>query len=484
MYGMKRVVFACLLFFCMRPAHGEEPGGSPSFDLGFIAARYEDLHGVQRLRILGPFLEYSVSPEDDSFTAFRPLFSRVEGDDPAAYRMEIVWPITSTKRLEDEVSGRFLLAYWRRHDVEDPESRYHIRVLPVYFQGRDKHGDSYFAVFPLGGRIHEFLLQDRIQFLLFPVFADTERGGVETRHFIWPVYATTRSEPLYRFRVFPFYGQLKREDKYNKRFVLWPIWTEAEYYYPGSSGWSYILFPVYGRIKLEDQDTIMLVPPIVRFSRSERLNVVNSPWPFIQIKTGEVEQLYLWPLFGRRVTRGQRTTFALWPLIWNHRVDRGDGIMRRSTVVPFFYSEVMETRPVGPEVDPEVTAAYRKIWPLGSYRREGDESRFRTLDLWPLKDAPVVERNFAPFWTLYSRTRFEDNVDSELLWGLYRRRVRGEESAYTSVFPLVEWKRDERDEDEKYRWSLLKGLIGYEREGDDRRVRLLYLLRLGGRGGS
>jgi len=279
--------------------------------------------------------------------------------------------------------------------------------------------------------------------------------------------------------VFPFYGQLKREEAYRKRFVLWPIWTEAEYYYPGSSGRAYILFPLFGRTRLEDQDTLMVVPPLVRFSRGERLNVVNSPWPFIQIKTGEVEQLYLWPLFGRRVMRGQRTTFALWPLIWGHRTDRSDAIVRRSMLIPFYYSEVQEARVMDPEEDVRRIAVQRKVWPLGSYRREGEESRFRAPDLWPVRDIPVVERNWAPLWTLYARTRMEDDLDSELLWGLYRHRRRGEEKSYTSIFPLLEWKRDDREEEDRFRWSLLKGLIGYEREGDNRRLRLLYLLRIG-----
>jgi hypothetical protein len=179
--------------------------------------------------------------------------------------------------------------------------------------------------------------------------------------------------------------------------------------------------------------------------------------------------------------RGVESQFLFWPLLYGERLDHLDELTERTYALPFYYSETRTVRHAlesDPDTPPplEQTANYKKIWPLFSYTRDGEDLRVRTLDLWPLKNTPSIERNYAPLWTLFSHVRHQDAADTELLWGLYRRERRGEEQAYTSLFPLVDWSSDEVEE--VRRWNLLKGLIGYERQGADRRLRLLYLLRI------
>ena len=57
--------------------------------------------------------------------------------------------------------------------------------------------------------------------------------------------------------------------------------------------------------------------------------------------------------------------------------------------------------------------------------RVGDQSRFRTLLLWPLRHTAPVEREYAPLWTIYQHTRAGANTDDEVLWGLFRHQRRG-----------------------------------------------------------
>ncbi len=102
---------------------------------------------------------------------------------------------------------------------------------------------------------------------------------------------------------------------------------------------------------------------------------------------------------------------------------------------------------------------------------------FRMLDLWPFKHSGPIERNLAPFWTLYRREAAGDLWESELLWGLYRHRTRADCERYVSLFPLFTWHRDDAGSNRSF--SILKGLIGYESGDEGRRLQLLYLLRLG-----
>ncbi len=128
----------------------------------------------------------------------------------------------------------------------------------------------------------------------------------------------------------------------------------------------------------------------------------------------------------------------------------------------------------------EVFARYFKLWPLFSYQRDEDVSRFRTVALWPIKNAPAIERNWAPLWSLYARERSGERLQTELLWGLYRRQ-RSEDGGRISVFPLLQassakskngCKRDKS-------WSLLYGFVGYKREGLQKQFKMLYFLKFG-----
>ena len=479
---MHRLITLALIALLLLPAHGQAAEGEPwLFDLGPIISRRMDIHGDVRWRALGPFLERALADEGQTLTAVRPLYSHV--DDPAAERSrsEYLWPLAYSKTFREEHSGRILLGFWTRFDTEDPKSRYRFWLIPVYFQGRDAHGENYYALFPVGGHINEFLGRDKIKFWAFPLYMRTELNEVVSRSYLWPIVSHTDGRGIYRFRVFPFYGQNRHRDRYSKKFIMWPFWTTAEYFYEGSSGKGYILFPIYGRLKLDDQQSWMVLPPLFRVSRGDRMNMALLPWPFIHRRTGEIQQTYVWPLWGQKKMRGVESQFLFWPLLYGERLDHLDELTERTYALPFYYSETRTVRHAlesDPDTPPplEQTANYKKIWPLFSYTRDGEDLRVRTLDLWPLKNTPSIERNYAPLWTLFSHVRHQDAADTELLWGLYRRERRGEEQAYTSLFPLVDWSSDEVEE--VRRWNLLKGLIGYERQGADRRLRLLYLLRI------
>ena len=62
-----------------------------------------------------------------------------------------------------------------------------------------------------------------------------------------------------------------------------------------------------------------------------------------------------------------------------------------------------------------------RVWPFyASDWHEGEGLRRRALALFPIREIPAVERNWAPFWTLYTATREPGSgeVLHELFWGL------------------------------------------------------------------
>lgn len=455
------------------------PALAPEFDWGFIASRRVDASGQTRFRAAGPFFETTHTPDGATGWALRPLYAHDEDPVSGWSHRYMLWPVGSVHRLKGDLSWRVLLAWGHRFDCHDPRSRYRVWFLPFYFQGRDKQGETYHAVFPFGGRIHEILGMDKTAFVLFPLWSRSSVGDVRNHDILWPIWSRSRGGNIERFRVFPFYGRTEKKHAFKKRFILWPFWTQARYSYPQSSGFGYVFFPFYGRIRLTDQRSWMVLPPFFRYSTSQRVNKLYAPWPFLQMSWGEEQKFYLWPLFGRWQRSGLDSSFLLWPIFSRERLDRNTQVLRRYWALPFFYYETLRNRY---ERDPQRQVAARafRFWPVMSYARTGSDRRLRVLDLWPLRRTTGVHRLWTPFWTLFEYHRVEDRSDTECLWGFFRAERRGDAYRRVSLFPLLEWSRDRREPEERRSWSLLKGLVETRREGDTRAWRVLYFIRWGG----
>ena len=72
-----------------------------------------------------------------------------------------------------------------------------------------------------------------------------------------------------------------------------------------------------------------------------------------------------------------------------------------------------------------------RIWPFYATEKKADgSSKTRALELLPIRSAGGFERNWSPFWTLFSRSEKDGVVQIELFWGLIkiRREVRKTEA--------------------------------------------------------
>jgi hypothetical protein len=285
-------------------------------------------------------------------------------------------------------------------------------------------------------------------------------------------------EYVHRYGVFPFYRVSEHEDIYWKKSVLWPFWNWARYLTPGRSGYSYIVWPLWGRTRQEHQQGWMFLPPLFRFEWGEGGTLVLCPWPFFRYRHDKnIRYLYIWPLWGKRDVGEMHTQYLLWPLCWRRQWDKGFVRVRNYQVVPFYIAQtgVRMTRD-GEETD-EIIQRFLKLWPLFSYRREGASRQFRTLELWPFFGTREVDRTWAPLWTVYAHRAMEDRRETTFLWGLYRSQAVGDRQRYVSLFPLFSWQRDSRCEEPCREWSLLKGLAGCKTKGDTKTFRLLYFMK-------
>ncbi|MCC7300018.1 MAG: hypothetical protein IT583_02945 [Verrucomicrobia bacterium] len=410
---------------------------------------------------LFPFYD-DIQTAQGSFFAVRPFYSHTvvkEGE-----IRDYVWPLYSRKEFKDEQSSRALI-FWYTHkfNAQQQSPRDRSWLLPIYFKGRDVDGKEYFALFPLGGTIREFLGRDEILFALFPVFGKSRINDVKTTSVLWPIYSHTRGTGIERDRVFPIYGKSVLEGKYEKHFILWPFWNSADYFYPGDSGKSWLLFPVCGRAKMDHESTVWVIPPLFRFTEGDKQNRMTCPWPFIQkVESEKYDKMYVWPLWGEKQFKPglKHRTFVLWPIFWSEKSTESNLTKTRRMALPFFFLDRSFLEEKGVEKADRVEVSnYWKIWPLMSWQRDGEVSRFRMLEVWPIKNSAPVERNWTPLWTLYKRTNADGVVRKDVLW--------------------FAWHSEASFAAEQKEWSLLKGLLAYKRDGEKQSLRLLYFVRLG-----
>lgn len=447
-------------------------------DWGPFYSRLEAVDGSVGTKALGPLFERRTGPGADALVAVRPLYTRATNAANRRVEGDLLWPVGEFSAMGTERGWRCLLAWYRCFDTGAERARWRLWVLPVYYQGRNAKGENYAAVFPFGGRVSEFLGRDDCRFVLWPLWTRTTVDDMETLDILYPIYGVAHGTRTDRFRLFPFYGRAVQYGNYDKRFILWPFWSDATFDSPGSKGSGYILFPLYGRIDLTDESSWMFLPPLFRVTRGAEVNRTYAPWPFFQWESGRRNRFHVWPLFGRTTDPGIDRSYLAWPILWRSRVYRGDMVSRSYWAVPLLYAETLRDRHSAPDAPPE--GRRWKVWPLASYARERDEVRFRTLALWPTRDFACIERSWSPLWTLADYRRAGANADTEVLWGMFRRSVRGEASARTSLFPLVEWSGDApTGQPARREVSLLKGLLGFRWGGVGRELRILYGVRIG-----
>lgn len=403
-----------------------------------------------------PLLEFGQTQSGGTLVAVRPFYSRLVENSATQAVTDVVWPISTFHRTGRHLWWRAFPAYGSDDDLDDPQSRDHFWLLPIYFQGRTREGDDYRALFPLAGEVRDIATLDRARFYLFPLYADYDRGSVQSTTWLWPIYSRRTAPDLDQFSLFPIYGRAEHRDsvEWTRRYVLWPFWTQAEMRGPVAHGHAFILFPLYGRVDLDRQQTWMVLPPFISYTRApDGYRRLYAPWPFVQAEEGRRHRRYLWPLFGWQRQEETRQWFAAWPIAGGEHTDLSDRSVSRFYLNPIFYRErrTASDLAAGPAADSD----YLCLWPLVSWQRRDGAERLRIPELNLFRGHAAIERNWAPLWSLFTRHRAPAlGTRTELLWGLaaWGRTPAG--NGFFDLWPLLHVAR----QDHGTEWSLLEGL--------------------------
>jgi hypothetical protein len=426
----------------------------------------------RRVDGIGPFYSQSESPEEREWT-FRPFFSYRENIKEKTEEWEYLYPLGRYKKTPEGTLRRFIPFYSSftpAQKEEEKDQRDNVDLFPVFW-GKDKDGNSYGGIFPFGGTFRGRFTRDEIQFVLWPIYTRVREGETETHNILWPIFSIISGGGRSGFRVWPFYGQEKREGQgaYEKTFFLWPIGLyqqrELDTDYPKTY---FYLFPLYLSEQSPNEHKTIVLWPFFSFYSEDHFNYhqVDFPWPIIQFARGEnMEGLRCWPLLTYRRVDQKEKISLLWPLLIQEKYedDTRDEVLNRFLYLSKF-DQVYYKKEDRWERD-------TKFWPFFRYAEDGRGMvHFYFPALMPA-DWEGLDRNYGMLFRIYEY--YQDGKGkaiSKFLWGLYYHQ-KIKESERIEISLLFTYLREK----DKLHLSLLKGLLGYDREGSKRKLKIFYL---------
>lgn len=424
------------------------------------------------LNLLGPIINYEHKGREREFS-LRPLYFRA-WDENAGYS-EFLYPVASRKSEQGYTffQGVHLLNYdfGSRSRGSDNE----FMLFPFVFYGKEtEEQDSYFALFPAGGKIYDKFGRDEIRFALFPLYGRTRKDDRTITNILWPVFARIRGENESGLKFWPLYGHSRKKGVYRKAFYLWPMGFSYDTKLDTDDP-TYLrtVFPFFiGRESPLESSRTYLWPFFSHVENRRRdYEEWNFPWPLFRITHGiDREGKKFLPFYADEKLRDQRKRWFLWPIYKIEEINSDTLKRRRDRILYFLYSDLEESMFDEPAPRKKRVA----LWPLFTYEQIKGVSRFHTLSIlepfFPEKDG--FERNWSPLWRLYQRKWDKHgNEISSLLWNLYWKEKRGPDIAM-EVFPFFFY---QRETGRRIDFKMLKGLVRY-REGDEgKRLNLFYL---------
>jgi hypothetical protein len=400
--------------------------------------------------------------------AIHPIFwTRSNAEESAT---DVLWPLGRFRFDGEEGTERFFPIWWwkRRGDI-DGNTEVDWSVFPILYGGSGSPGNSYFAVFPLGGVLRDFLTYDEIWFVLFPLYVQSTKnpGNHVSRSILFPIFGWGTGDDQWSWwRVWPIYGTATYVGFYDRKFALWPIWnSEANYLDTASPSSEWSIWPIYGQIEQGAQHSRSILWPLFAWEWNDETSywTVVAPWPLVRIQRNGSGRPYNYtrfiPLYSHYDGEEIDSQVFLWPIFWNRSEAVPDFERDSFFFAPFYYHSrtrrLVDSKPAREQE--WKLGGTSMLWPLVRDREETDGRR--ELDtLWPIP-WPFVEgfrENWLPIFSIFTHEADGRGAHSNRAFlDLFRNEANETESRWS--LPILGGHRSLADG--RGEWSLLLGLL-------------------------
>ena len=296
-------------------------------------------------------------------------------------------------------------------------------LWPFYFSRQT--GDpatSYRALFPVGGTIKNRFGDDRIDFVLFPLYGRFQKRDHVEWDTPWPFVRTFRGGGHSGFALWPLFGWHNQAGVARAHYYLWPLIYKDETHLdepvpsvslgvlpfyaldrrPGSVGETY-LWPFFGY-------TDRTAP--------YRYHETRWFWPLLVQARGDDRYINRWaPIYTHSVIKGDDKHWVLWPL-WRQETWTEAGLVQEKTQFLYFvYWSLRQRSATNAALAP---AEKTHFWPLFSVWDNG-AGRRQLQFLNPLEvffpRNEQVQLVYSPLFALYRYDRrAPGDVRHSFLW--------------------------------------------------------------------
>ncbi|HAD04873.1 MAG: hypothetical protein A2005_09030 [Desulfuromonadales bacterium GWC2_61_20] len=423
--------------------------------------------------LLGPLIKYE-SSSTTTRSAVRPFFFHESSAAEHTSTTDLLFPVATIDQGDNLKSFQFLRLLTFDFAARESGSKDEFMLFPLLFYNHLPGRDATFALFPLIGRIEGKYGRERIDFVLFPLYARTSTKELTTTNLPWPIFSWVEGEGVSGWQFWPLYGFTEKSGRYHKRFFLWPFFFRNDLSLAGDETLrETLVFPVWASIDSPSYQSQHLLWPFFGHTadRDAGYEEWDFPWPLLRLTRGERRNgVRILPFYTRERIDAYQKRWFLWPLYKIEERDSEILTYRRDRIAYFLYSDT-EERLRGEDFPRKKRVA---LWPLFTYENKDGLARFSTPALLEpfFPENERIERNWAPFWRLYQvHWDRQGNEAASLLWNLYWKERRGED-LFWELFPLAHYRHEAAVGVDL---ALLKGLFRYRRSGERTKVTFLFL---------
>jgi hypothetical protein len=430
------------------------------------------LDSGQRTEAVGP-LFYEQQKDSEKTWAFPPFFSRAT-DPGVEYREDdFLYPLLTSESYGKEKRWQFFELWSFAGGNTQQESRQkRFTIFPFYFQQRSRVPDeNYTALLPVYGHLQHRLFRDKIFFVMFPVYSETQKKDVITDNYLYPFFHLRHGDGLFGWQFWPVVGSEHKDVTsqtngfgdvsivagHDDFFALWPfilksttgIGTDNPEKFRG-------VLPFYLQSRSPLRDSTSVLWPFFNWidDRGKKYHEWQGPWPFVIFTRGEGKTTdRVFPIFSQSHNNELESDSYLWPLYAFKRTHSDPLDMKRTRILFYLFENTVEKN--------TATGADKRrvdMWPFFTYHRDfNGNNRLQILALIEpaVPNNRGIERNWSPLWSIWvSENNPKSGASSQsFLWNLFRH-----EATPTSK-----------------KCSLLFGLFQYQSDADMKKLRLFYI---------
>lgn len=335
--------------------------------------------------------------------------------------------------------------------------------------------DSYYGIFPIVGKVRNYLCADSLRWFLFPLYLGIQKGDTVRHGLPWPIIRWQTGPCSGGGALWPLVGCYWRENDYYHSYAFWPI----AYKFLDALGTPYPsirrgLIPLYAYENSARREmTTVLWPFISRVEMHDRCYVENQFfWPFFVQGRGENEYVNRWaPIYTHSYRCGRDKRWFLWPLIKiQHWEDRGLYVTQEQFFYFIFWKQCQQCL-----ADPSLPPAKKvHLWPLLSYWDNGvGQRQFQFIS--PIEvffpNSKAVRIIYSPLFAIF---RYEQIAPGHTRQSLLFDLIATEKtpcSQRLSVGPLLDVERGPCGSG----FQILKGLLGFKIEENKKCFKFLWI---------